>query len=165
MINIAGILTDSLANGPGLRYVLFVQGCSHHCPGCQNEHTWEFNKGREMSVEEILKDIENNPFINGVTISGGEPFDQSKDVFELVKALKEKNFNVMIYTGYKYEELVNRAICRSEDMQWPVRIIRQIDILVDGEFEQNNLDLSERFCGSKNQRILYLKNGKIIKEE
>lgn len=165
MINVAGILSNSLANGPGLRYVLFVQGCSHHCPGCQNEHTWEFGKGKDMSIQDIVDDIISNPFIDGVTISGGEPFDQSEELYKLVSVLKMHKKNVMIYTGYKYEELINRAICRSEEMQWPLRVLRQIDILVDGEFDKDNLDLSERFCGSKNQRILYLKNGKIVKEE
>lgn len=165
MINVAGILTNSLANGPGLRYVLFVQGCSHHCKGCQNQHTWEPNKGRDMSIEDIIKDIESNPFIDGVTLSGGEPFDQAEEIYKLVKELKAKGYNIIAYTGYKYEELIGRAILRSEEMQWPLRIIRELDILVDGEFEENNLDLSERYCGSKNQRILHLKNGKIVKEE
>lgn len=165
MINVAGILTNSLANGPGLRYVLFVQGCSHHCEGCQNEHTWEFNKGKNMSVDDIVKDIISNPFIDGVTISGGEPFDQAKELYELVSILKLHGKHVIIYTGYQYEDLRNRAILRSEEMQWPLRILRQIDILVDGKFDKDNLDLSHRFCGSKNQRILYLEHGKIVKEE
>lgn len=165
MINVAGILTNSLANGPGLRYVLFVQGCSHHCKGCQNQHTWEPNKGRNMSIEDIIKDIESNPFIDGVTLSGGEPFDQAEEVFKLVKALKDKSYHVMAYTGYDYNELMGRAMCRSEEMQWPSRIIRHLDILVDGKFQENNLDLSKRYCGSKNQRILHLKNGKIVEEE
>lgn len=165
MIKVAGVLSNSLANGPGLRYVLFVQGCSHHCNGCQNKHTWNPDKGKDMSIEEIVKDVESNPFIDGVTISGGEPFDQSEEVFKLVKALKDKNYHVIAYTGYTYSELMGRAILRSEEMQWPSRIIKNIDILVDGKFEEDNLDVSERYCGSKNQRILHLKNGKIIKEE
>ena len=147
-IRIAGTIGESIVDGPGMRYIVFTQGCPHHCPGCHNPETHDFAGGTEMTTDGLLADIAKNPFIRAVTFSGGEPFCQPAPLAEIAAALKKQGYHVMSYTGYTFEELL-----ALEDPA--VRaLLDQLDLLVDGRFleAQRNIDL--RFRGSENQRIL-----------
>jgi anaerobic ribonucleoside-triphosphate reductase activating protein len=147
------IIPISKVNGPGLRFVIWVQGCSRHCPGCFNPATHSFKAGRELSIEHIIKNIPNKD-INGITISGGEPFEQAEELVCLLKAAKEANLHRLVYTGFTYEELSemdNEAVRQS---------LLLIDILIDGPFEQDN-NPQMPWTGSGNQRIIILNNGSI----
>ena len=146
-INVAGIIGESIVDGPGIRLTVFCQGCPHHCPGCQNPETWEFAERTRMRPEQILSMVKQNPLIRGVTLSGGEPFSQAGPLTVLAKRLKEAGYEVASYTGYTFEEL----LAGTDDLR---ALLGTLDVLVAGEFvlAKRNLDL--RFRGSENQRIL-----------
>lgn len=147
-LRLAGIAGESIVDGPGIRFTIFVQGCPHHCPGCHNPQTHDFAGGTETPLADLLQKIDANPFLKGVTFSGGEPFCQAAGLLELAKQLKARGKHLMSYTGYTFEELM-----QSDDPA--VRpLLEHLDLLVDGRFvlEQRSLEL--RFCGSSNQRIL-----------
>lgn len=168
MLNLAGELKNTNANGPGLRYTIFTQGCSHtpHCKGCHNEHTWDDKPNRLITVDEIFEEIiKEIPLIKGVTFSGGEPFDQADELYKLAIKCKEVGLNVMCYTGYTYDELKSLFIMRSMKFTNMKKLLENIDILVDGRFEIDNMIGAGLYRGSKNQRMLYLENGEIIKIE
>lgn len=149
-MKIAGFINQSTTNGPGLRKVLFVQGCHHHCKGCHNKHTWDPNAGTEMFVDEVYDMIiKTNSFIKKITISGGEPFDQLQDLLELVKRLKDAKYHIMVYTGFTFEELIDSSMCRD--------VLNYIDMLVDGPFIEELKTSSIKYIGSSNQRIIQLK--------
>lgn len=149
---ISGLANDSIVDGPGLRYTIFTQGCPHHCPGCHNPETHAVNQGKKIDLDQIITDISNNPLLDGVTFSGGEPFLQSKACTCLAKLLHEKNLNIWVYTGYTFEELM-----QSKHTDW-YAFLKQIDVLVDGHFEQQNRSLDLKYKGSTNQRIIDMKN-------
>ena len=133
---------DSIVDGEGLRMVIWTQGCKHNCPECHNPATHDFNAGIEISINDILSYYDN--LQDGVTISGGDPFYQSKELFLLLQKLKEKKINVWVYTGFTYEEcLASFRDC-----------LDYIDVLVDGLFINGLKDLSLIFVGSSNQRII-----------
>lgn len=159
-MRIAGLIHDSIVDGPGLRYVVFTQGCSLHCSGCQNPDTWDPHDGFEMTVEEIIKDIQSNPLTDGLTLSGGEPFDQAADCSCLAALAREKGLNVWVFTGRTYEELLDMS-CTDPDI---MSLLEQTDILVDGRFMITERTLSIKWCGSRNQRVIdvrkSLKTGK-----
>jgi anaerobic ribonucleoside-triphosphate reductase activating protein len=144
MIRVSGIIFDSIVDGEGLRTVLFVQGCKRHCEGCHNPETWDLNGGTLMSVNEISKIILDNSYNDGLTISGGEPMLQKESLMELIRLIhsEKKKYNIWMYTGYKYEEIMNEEI------------IKNVNVVVDGEFILEERDLSLLFRGSKNQRII-----------
>ena len=106
LIRLAGIAENSLVNGKGLRKVFFSQGCSHHCEGCFNQHTWEFAGGRMFDMDELVQKVKDEPFLDGVTFSGGDPFQQADKFAYLAKKLHEANINIWAYTGYTFEELI-----------------------------------------------------------
>lgn len=145
-INIAGTIPDSIVDGPGVRYVVFAQGCDHHCKGCQNPQTWDFNKGKSIEVKELYKDIINSVISKRVTFSGGDPFYQVPAFVELARMLKNDKFEIIAYTGFKYEDLVGSPE--------PMKLLKQIDYLIDGKFEEDKKSLSLKFKGSSNQRII-----------
>lgn len=158
-IRVAGDLYDSLANGPGVRYVLFTQGCTMGCKGCHNKHTWPLDSGTEMHISEIIDNIASSPFIDGVTVSGGDPMEQPKEVLELCKRIKEEfnnKLNIMIYTGRTIEEL------RAKDCKYTREILDIADYLVDGKFEEDKQENVKVYTGSSNQRIFDLHSGKEI---
>ena len=105
-IRIAGLIFDSLTNGEGIRDVLFLQGCNHACKGCQNPHTHDITSGYEMSVEKLVELLRVHSINNKITISGGEPFLQKEALLHLLYELKQLDFNIWVYTGYKIEELM-----------------------------------------------------------
>ena len=146
-INIAGIVQDSIVDGPGLRTAIFAQGCPRRCAGCHNPESWAFGTGTSYTAEDLFWQVKKNPLVRGVTFSGGEPFSQAAGFAQLAKLLKANGYEVASYTGYTFEELLAGA---PEQKQ----LLGLVDILVDGEFvlAQRNLDL--RFRGSENQRIL-----------
>lgn len=147
-LRIAGTIQDSIVDGPGIRYVIFTQGCPHHCPGCHNPQTHDFAGGEEADVEKILSQIFGNPILSGVTLSGGEPFAQAEALVPIAEAVKERGKHLMIYTGYVLEELQKMA---SPGVQ---RLLELADMLVDGPFVLAERDLTLRYCGSSNQRVI-----------
>lgn len=159
-LRIAGIVQDSIVDGPGIRYVIFTQGCPHHCPGCHNPQTHDFEGGREADLQEILDQICSNPLLTGVTFSGGEPFSQAEALVPLAEEIKAEGKHLMIYTGYVYEEL--------QKMEAPSvhRLLELADILVDGPFLLAERNLTLPYRGSENQRVIDLKktgeSGRII---
>lgn len=150
MVKLAGIVPDSIVDGPGLRTTLFAQGCPHHCPGCHNPETWSFEGGHEATVDMILGIVRFNPLSRGVTFSGGEPFAQAEGFAEIAKALHETgNYEVASYTGYTFEQLLNGTPEQQE-------LLRQLDVLIDGPFVQAEKSLELAFRGSRNQRIIHV---------
>lgn len=141
-MRISGVVESSTVDGIGLRYVIFTQGCKHRCNGCQNPQTWNFDEGKEVSVEELIKDIEDKSFTKEVTISGGDPLDQEVEVTEICELLKKKGYNIWLYTGYSFE-----------DIQYK-HIMNFVDVIVDGEFKDCEKSFELKFKGSRNQRII-----------
>jgi anaerobic ribonucleoside-triphosphate reductase activating protein len=146
MLQVAGIAEESIVDGPGLRFVLFLQGCPIHCPGCQNPQTWDFNGGTAVSSREILEKIQRDPIVHGVTFSGGEPFEQAEALLPLACELKRLGYHLMAFSGHTLEQLVLRKEC--------LQLLELLDLLVDGPFIEEQKSLELRFRGSKNQRIL-----------
>ena len=149
-LRISGIANDSIVDGPGFRYTIFVQGCPHHCPGCQNPQTHDFCGGTLMDTSELLAKIRRNPLLDGVTFSGGEPFCQAGALAELGREIKKMNLNIMTYTGYQYEYLLEH---QNDENQYG-DLLSVTDWLVDGRFIQSMRSLNLLFRGSSNQRIL-----------
>lgn len=149
-IKVAGIVDESIVDGPGIRFVVFVQGCKHKCEGCHNSHTQDFNGGEYMSVSSLIKRIKENPLLDGVTLSGGEPFEQSQSVSELAKQLKELKYHIITYSGFTYEDIQIRGI---ENPSY-LKLLDNTDILIDGKFELLKRNLKLNFRGSENQRII-----------
>lgn len=145
---LAGIVGDSITDGPGIRLTVFVQGCPHHCPGCHNPQTWPFAGGYISTPEEVLAQIEANPLLGGVTFSGGEPFCQAAALLPLAEAIKNRGLELAVYTGYTFEELLNL----------PDPAVKQLlaltDTLIDGPYLEAERNLELNFRGSANQRIL-----------
>ena len=150
VVRIAGKIPESITDGPGIRYVIFAQGCKHECPGCHNEHTHDFNGGILTTVKNLIDDIKRNPLLDGVTFSGGEPFEQAEVFAEIAKEVKALGMSVMTYTGYTYETLIDQKI---NHKGWG-SLMRETDILVDGRFEEKHKNLMLTFRGSENQRII-----------
>lgn len=146
-LRVYGIIEESVVDGDGLRFVLFLQGCKRACPGCQNKNSWSLTGGELMDIEEILKKID-NPLLSGVTFSGGEPFLQAENLIPLAKKIKDKNLNIWCYTGNTYEEILKR------NDSFETELLKYIDVLVDGDFREDLRDLSLKFRGSRNQRII-----------
>jgi len=160
-MRLAGIATESMADGPGVRFVLFAQGCRHQCPNCHNPETWDEEGGEEFSVQKIQRRIYNMKKKNrGVKFSGGEPFLQAAELAQDAKTAKRKGWDVVTYTGFTYDEL---AIHTDAGVQ---ALFNNTDILIDGRFEQSLKDTALSFRGSSNQRVINLnatrKSGKII---
>lgn len=149
-IRICGLVNDSIVDGSGLRLTVFTQGCPHHCPGCHNPQSHSFEGGQLRDIDEILTMAKENPLLDGITLSGGEPFCQPEACAQIAVGAHKLGLNVWCYTGYSYENLLASKEKRA--------LLEQVDILVDGPFilEERSLDI--RFRGSKNQRIIDVKN-------
>lgn len=155
-MQIAGTRAHTSVNGPGVRFCVFFQGCPHHCPGCQNPGTWRPKGGFVRDVPDILKMIQNAKYLDGVTLSGGEPFYQWYDCLLLANGIKKMELNLWVYTGYTYEQLVEDVRMRP--------ILSFVDVLVDGPYQQ---DLPPaKWRGSSNQRLIdvpaSLKQGSVV---
>lgn len=148
LIRLAGVESESVVDGPGLRGVVFFQGCPHHCPGCHNPETWSLDGGSLKSVDEVWRMLRYNPLLSGITISGGEPLLQPAGVLALAQKTREAGGNVMIYTGFVWEEI----------MKWNSQIIKDLlqetFLLIDGPFQEEKKDPTMLFRGSRNQRLI-----------
>lgn len=149
-IRIAGTANDSIVDGPGLRFTIFTQGCPHHCIGCHNPQTHDFNGGQIETIENLIEKIISNPLLDGVTFSGGEPFCQCEPLYELGKCLKKKGYNIIAYTGYTFEYIMEN----STDENYYKKLLSVCDYLVDGTFEINQKSWNLKFKGSLNQRVI-----------
>lgn len=147
-IRIAGVVRESIVDGPGIRFVVFCQGCPHHCEGCHNPDTHDFDGGYDCQIEKIVAAVESNPLLDGVTFSGGEPFCQPEAFYSLGIELKKRNLNLMAYSGYTYEELV------SMNNEAVDKLLSILDLLVDGRYVKEERDLTLLFRGSRNQRAI-----------
>lgn len=152
-IRLSGIVAESIVDGPGLRYVIFTQGCVHNCKGCHNPHTHDINGGYMESCEKLLTEIKENPLLSGVTLSGGEPFLQPEQCAYLAKEVKKLGHNVITYTGFLYEELLKIR----KESPFINDLLSETDILVDGKFEQEQHHYQLKFKGSENQRVIDVK--------
>ena len=160
-MNYATVKTTDVANGPGVRVSLYVSGCTHHCKGCFNSETWDFNFGAPYTQavqDEILNALEPS-YIRGLTVLGGEPFEvpNRKAVSELIKEVRTRfpQKDIWCYTGYNFEKDIQRWIKEGDDT---VReMIDNLDVLVDGEFVEELKNLRLAFRGSENQRLIDVK--------
>lgn len=147
-IRILDILEETMADGPGLRTSIYCAGCAHHCPGCHNPQSWDFNGGYEMTVQQLLDIIKDDEFAN-VTFSGGDPFYQVEAFTELARRIKEETSKtIWCYTGFTYEEIL-------ADERLNI-MLPYLDVLVDGPFVAELRDTGLPFRGSSNQRIIDL---------
>lgn len=162
MVRLSGIAYESLSNGPGMRRVLFSQGCSHECDGCFNPSTHSFLGGELKDMDIMLNDIKNNPILKGVTFSGGDPLEQADKFAYMAKEVKKIGLDVWCYTGYTYEHILENY-CNKQGFN---ELLKNIDVLVDGKFEVNKTDSRLKFRGSSNQRIIDVKaslsSGKVV---
>ena len=149
-LQLAGVVRESIVDGPGIRMTVFVQGCPHHCKGCHNEHTWSYDGGYTSSVERILEEAAKDKLLKGVTLSGGEPFTQAAALAVLAEKAHAMGLNVFCYTGYTFEYLYAHF---DEHPEYKALLV-QCDWLVDGPFIEEQMSLMLHFRGSRNQRIL-----------
>lgn len=159
-IRIAGIVNDSIVDGPGLRFTVFTQGCQHKCPGCHNPETHDREGGYVVDTAEIIDQIKKNPLLDGVTLSGGEPFLQPSACWEIAEAARSMGLNVWAYTGFVYEKMTSPGA---------MLLLQNVDVLVDGPFIKDQRSLELSFRGSKNQRLIDVKRsreaGRVIEWE
>ena len=148
LVRLAGIEPESIVDGPGYRFAVFVQGCPHACPGCHNPETHDFEGGKLVDTEEIIAHLGKNPLVRGLTLSGGEPMLKAQALLDVAKAAKARGMNVWCYTGYTYEQLM--------EMNDPAQmaLLEQIDVLVDGPYIAAQRSLELLFRGSRNQRLI-----------
>lgn len=169
-INYCELKLNDVANGPGVRVTLFVSGCTHHCPGCFNQVSWDFNAGQPFTqdTEETILNALSPPYIAGFTILGGEPFEYQNQLglLKLLKRIKKKypKKSIWCYTGYLFDKEILDIMCK----KWPetMEILQMLDVLVDGKFELDKKNLMLKFKGSSNQRTIdvpaSLKSGEVI---
>jgi len=150
-LRLFGLVNDSIVDGPGLRYTIFTQGCSHVCLGCHNPGSHDYNAGYLKDSNEIVKDIDQNSLLDGVTFSGGEPMEQAEACYHLAKEIAKRGLHIIIYSGYTFEELLKK------NDPYQMAFLQQADVLIDGRFVQELRSLALLFKGSKNQRILNVK--------
>lgn len=145
------IIQQTMAEGFGRRYCVWVQGCSIRCPGCANQDTWSFQKGKLIEVESIISEImRNKEYIEGVTFLGGEPFEQAEALFSIAKAIKNEGLSVITFTGYQYKELIKKNDIYVDGL------LKETDLLIDGKFEIDKIDFERPWVGSANQNFIFL---------
>lgn len=168
-LRIAGVVRESIVDGPGIRFTVFAQGCPHQCPGCHNEATHDFQGGKQIEIDAIIREIVKNPLLNGVTFSGGEPFCQAEGFSFLAQELKEKGFHVVTFSGYTFEELMELAQQPGGEGRAVQTLLDLTDLLIDGRFEQAKRDLTLQFRGSRNQRLIDMnktrETGKLVLDD
>ena len=150
-ISLSGVTGDSIVDGPGLRLTIFTQGCLHHCPGCHNPQTHDPEGGSWADTEDILAAAAENPLLDGITLSGGDPFLQPVPCLALAEGAHKIGLNVWTYTGYTWEALLE------ENDAEKLALLKETDVLVDGPFLLAERSLELRFCGSRNQRVIDVK--------
>ena len=159
-IEIAGIVEDSITDGPGLRFVVFTQGCPHHCIGCHNPTTHKIGDGTIVDTMYLLEKIDANPLCSGVTLSGGDPIIQASELIEFAKEVKKRNLNLAMFTGFTFEQLLKKNDKSINEL------LSYIDVLIDGKFELDKRSLELKYKGSSNQRTIdvkeSLKQGEVV---
>ena len=150
-ISLSGVTGDSIVDGPGLRLTIFTQGCLHHCPGCHNPQTHDPEGGSWADTEDILAAAAENPLLDGITLSGGDPFLQPVPCLALAEGAHKIGLNVWTYTGYTWEALWE------ENAPEKIALLKETDVLGDGPFLLAERSLELRFCGSRNQRLIDVK--------
>lgn len=150
-ISLSGVTGDSIVDGPGLRLTIFTQGCLHHCPGCHNPQTHDPDGGSWADTDDILAAAAENPLLDGITLSGGDPFLQPIPCLALAEGAHKIGLNVWTYTGYTWEALLE------ENDAEKLALLKETDVLVDGPFLLAERSLELRFCGSRNQRLIDVK--------
>lgn len=162
---LAGVIRESIVDGPGFRFVVFAQGCPHHCEGCHNPETHDFGGGYISNTDNIINAVKKDSLLSGITLSGGEPFCQAESFAVLARLVKEMGLNVMAYTGFTFEQLQGSFDKHPEYK----KLLEYTDILIDGKFELSKRSLALRFRGSTNQRVINvpasLKEGKAVQME
>jgi anaerobic ribonucleoside-triphosphate reductase activating protein len=149
IVRIAGIATESVVDGPGLRSTIFFQGCPHACEGCHNPETWDPEGGQSIVLSDLVAKLKLNPLITGITLSGGEPFLQAVAAAEVGDFLKKQGCDLWVYTGYTWEYLLaNLNNAGFSDL------LKLTDVLVDGPFQSQYKNLKLPFRGSSNQRLI-----------
>ena len=171
-MNYADIKKIDVANGEGVRVSVFVSGCNHHCKGCFNQCAWDFNYGKKFTEkeEQQIIDYMNHDYISGLSLLGGEPLEpkNQEGLLPLVKKVKEKfpNKDMWCYTGFDFEKDVVEKMAKNNETTR--ELLKYIDIIVDGKFEEDKKDLKLQFRGSSNQKIVDVKKslqtGQIVKE-
>ena len=160
------VICDSIVDGPGLRMVIWTQGCKHNCKGCHNPQTHSLTKGYEVDTKEIINKMASLKLQQGITLSGGEPFLQPAPLVEIAKEAKNMNLDVWSYTGFKFEELIDR---KNPLYFENVELLKYIDVIVDGPFIEEQRNLMLKFKGSENQRTIdvqkSLEAGYVIERE
>lgn len=149
-IRLAGVVTQSITDGPGLRFTVFTQGCPHKCKGCHNPETWDFEGGKDYNIDDLLSDFDSNPLLKGATLSGGEPLVRVGELLPFAKAIKERGKDIVCFTGFLFEDILEKSKTDADLAE----ILKYIDILVDGPFVLELRDISDRFKGSSNQRVI-----------
>ena len=149
MISVLSIIEDTMVDGPGFRTSIYCAGCQHQCPGCHNPQSWDFEGGHAMTTEEIMRVIEADPYAN-VTFTGGDPMYQPEGFAELARAIRQRTQKtIWCYTGFTFENLMKNPRQRA--------LLEQLDVLVDGPFVKSQRDETLRFRGSRNQRLIDVK--------
>lgn len=163
-LRIAGTVNDSIVDGPGIRFTIFIQGCPHNCKGCHNPQTHDFDGGELVDTDTLLEKIKSNPLLDGVTFSGGEPFCQAQTLAALGAEVKKLGMNVITYTGYTFEQLY-----KDRDKNGWEELLAVTDYLIDGPFILEQKDWEIKFRGSSNQRYIdcqaSLKEGRAVECE
>ena len=149
-LRLAGVIRESVVDGPGWRFVVFVQGCPHRCKGCQNPQTHDFDGGYEGDCEKLFEAFMQNPVLAGMTLSGGEPFSQARPLAALARRVHGAGKNIVTFTGWTYEQLVDGA---TPENGW-LELLQETDLLIDGRFELEKKSLEIKFRGSTNQRLI-----------
>lgn len=150
-IRIASLVNDSIVDGPGLRFVIFTQGCLFGCANCHNQATWSTDGGFLMDLEEIVAKWRKNPLIEGITLSGGDPLLQAGESLYLARKAHETGLNVVLYSGDTYERLSKSS---NPIIQ---AILEEVDYLIDGPYVDSKRDLTRLYRGSSNQRFIDMK--------
>jgi anaerobic ribonucleoside-triphosphate reductase activating protein len=148
LLRVAGVVNDSIVDGPGLRLAVFLQGCDKRCPGCHNPETQQMTGGDLISVSSLFDMVKRNPLLSGVTLSGGEPLLQARALTGFARLVKAAGLNVFVYTGDVLEEILEKG---DPDV---LALLALTDVLVDGPFLLAEKSLAIPFRGSRNQRIL-----------
>jgi len=149
-IRLAGIVRESIVDGPGFRFTVFVQGCPHHCPGCHNPQTHDPNGGEDCDIDTIMREFKKNPLLQGMTLSGGEPMEQAEALLPIAREVNAMGKDVVIFTGYTFERLLEIGKTRPA----VIDLLKECRLLIDGPFILSERDLTLRFRGSRNQRLL-----------
>lgn len=159
IFRVFGSQQNSIVDGPGIRMAIFMQGCLHKCKGCQNPTSWPIYGGVRMDTEEFKTEMAKDPLLTGITLTGGEPFLQPLAALDLARAAHKRNLSVWCYTGYTYEQILEWEDARKD-------LLREIDVLVDGPFEEDKKSLDIPWRGSTNQRLIdvkeSLKKGEVV---